>query len=89
MHSRNERGGGEWNFGNISNARLDALIDRIEGEVDPQKRHDEIVEAIKIDQEEVLHIPLHLQVIPWATRANVKAVHRSDNWMEASWVRVD
>ena len=89
MHSRNERGGGEWNYGNISNARLDALIDQIEGELDPQKRHEEIVEAMKIDHDEVLHIPLHLQVIPWATRANVKVVHNPDNRMEPSWVRVD
>jgi peptide/nickel transport system substrate-binding protein len=89
MHSRNERGGGEGNYGNISNARLDALIDRIEGEVDPQKRHEEIVEAMKIDYDEVLHIPLHLQVIPWVTRANVTVVHRPDNRMEASWVRVN
>jgi peptide/nickel transport system substrate-binding protein len=89
MHSRNDRGGGESNYGNISNARLDTLIDRIEGEVDQQERHEEIVEAMKIDHDEVLHIPLHLQVIPWATRANVKVVHRPDNRMEASWVRVD
>ena len=25
------------------------------------------------------HIPLHRQVIPWATRGNVTAVHRADN----------
>jgi peptide/nickel transport system substrate-binding protein len=89
IHSRNERGAGDFNYGNVSNARLDALIDRIEGEVDLQKRHDEIVEAVKIQHDEVLQIPLHLQVIPWATRANVKVIHRPDNWMEAKWVRID
>jgi peptide/nickel transport system substrate-binding protein len=89
MHSRNDRGSGEWNFGNVSNSRLDALIDSIEGEVDPQKRHEEILEAMRLHHDEVLHIPLHLQVIPWVTRANVKVIHRSDNWMEASWVRID
>jgi peptide/nickel transport system substrate-binding protein len=31
---------------------------------------------------------LHRQVIPWAARTNVNAVHRADNWLEVAWVTV-
>ena len=34
------------------------------------------------------HIPLHRQFIPWAMRANVEVVHRADNWVEFSWIRM-
>jgi len=33
-------------------------------------------------------IPLHLQVIPWASRSNVEVIHRADNWLQATWVQV-
>ena len=33
-------------------------------------------------------LPLHRQVIPWAARNNVEAVHRPDNWLEVAWVIV-
>ena len=33
-------------------------------------------------------IPLHRQVIPWAARKGVTAVHRADNWLEVAWVTV-
>jgi peptide/nickel transport system substrate-binding protein len=36
----------------------------------------------------VHHIPLHRQVIPWASRSNVTVVHRADNWLEWQWVSV-
>ena len=45
-------------------------------------------EALAIHQAEVGHIPLHHQVIPWAMRANVSAVHRADNRLTAKWVRI-
>jgi peptide/nickel transport system substrate-binding protein len=38
--------------------------------------------------EQVHHIPLHRQFIPWAARANVSVVHRADNWLEVQWVTV-
>jgi peptide/nickel transport system substrate-binding protein len=38
---------------------------------------------------EVMHIPLHNQVIPWAMRKNVNVVHRADNRLEMRWVKID
>ena len=34
------------------------------------------------------HIPLHRQVIPWAARSNVTAVHRADNNVIPYWVKI-
>ena len=42
--------------------------------------------ALREHAGKVRHIPLHRQVIPWAMRSNVTAVHRADNWLE--WRRV-
>jgi peptide/nickel transport system substrate-binding protein len=39
-------------------------------------------------KEQVHTLPLHRQVIPWAARTNVNAVHRADNWLEIQWVTI-
>jgi peptide/nickel transport system substrate-binding protein len=39
-------------------------------------------------QDQVHYIPLHRQVIPWAMKDNVTAVHRADNWLEWQWITV-
>jgi len=40
-------------------------------------------------RDQLLVIPLHRQVIPWAVRSNVHVVHRPDNVLESIWVRID
>ncbi len=79
MHSRNAEGAGDSNFGNFQNAELNALIDAAEQEMAMAKRQQMIDRAVAIVQDEVLIIPLHRQVIPWATRAGVSVVHRANN----------
>ena len=37
---------------------------------------------------EINHLPLHRQVIPWAARKNVTAVHRADNQVMPYWVKM-
>ena len=56
--------------------------------MDSAKRVAMINEAVKIVQDEVLTIPLHRQVIPWVSRANVSVVHRPNNIMTPMWVKV-
>jgi peptide/nickel transport system substrate-binding protein len=87
-HSLNEKGAGDTNYGNFSNAQLDDLIDRAEVEMDPAKRQALINQAIEVLQREVLVLPLHRQVIPWVTRANVSLVHRADNKVAPLWVKI-
>jgi peptide/nickel transport system substrate-binding protein len=89
FHSLNEQGAGDTNYGNFKNAELDALIDKIDTEMDMAKRQAMINQAIELLQREVLVIPLHRQVIPWVSRSNVKVVHRSDNKFAPLWVRMD
>ena len=88
LHSRNDKGAGEFNWGNYKIAEFDDLIDKAEGETDAKKRLDMIIKAMQMHHDQVLHIPLHLQVIPWASAAGVTVVHRPDNWLETTWVKM-
>ena len=88
LHSRNDKGDGDYNWGNYSHPEFDALIDDAKGDTDPKRRQETIIKAMKFHHDNVLHIPLHLQVIPWASRANVEVVHRADNWLQATWVKI-
>ncbi len=74
--------------GATATPRLDALIDQIKIELDVEKRRRLINEALMIQHDELLHLPLHRQVIPWATRANVRAVHLANNNVIPQWVTV-
>jgi peptide/nickel transport system substrate-binding protein len=81
-------GDGNFNLGKYSNAKVDAAIDALKTETDPAKRKALTREALAIHQAAVGHIPLHHQVIPWAMRSNVSAVHRADNRLTVRWVKI-
>ncbi|MBL8510930.1 MAG: ABC transporter substrate-binding protein, partial [Betaproteobacteria bacterium] len=87
-HSRNDQGAGEYNWGNYKIASFDALIEQAEGEIDLKKRQEIINKVVQMHNDEVLHIPLHLQVIPWVSRATITVAHRPDNWLEVRWVKM-
>jgi len=63
-------------------------VDKLKTEIDPKKRGERAREASKIHMQDVGHIPLHFQVIPWAMRSNVTVVHRADNRLSAKWVKI-
>ncbi|HEY0856138.1 MAG TPA: ABC transporter substrate-binding protein [Albitalea sp.] len=86
--NRGEKGVGEYNRGNFKDDELDALAAASSKEADPAKRRELIKKVFLRHNEQVHHIPLHRQFIPWASRANVNVVHRPDNWMEIQWVTV-
>jgi peptide/nickel transport system substrate-binding protein len=88
-HSLTEKGAGDTNYGNFRNTELDDLIDRAEVEMDRDKRLALINQAVAVLQRDVNVIPLHRQVIPWATRANVRVLHRADNKFNPLWAWVD
>ena len=81
-------GVGEYNRGNFKDDELDALAAASTKETDPAKRRELIKKVFLRHNEQVHHIPLHRQFIPWAARNNVSVVHRADNWMEIQWVNV-
>jgi peptide/nickel transport system substrate-binding protein len=86
--TRGAGGIGQFNYGQVNNPKMDQLAAASSKEPDPAKREALIKAAIKEHNEQVHHIPLHRQFIPWATRANVEVVHRADNWLEWAWVKV-
>jgi peptide/nickel transport system substrate-binding protein len=89
LHSRNSDGAGELNIGEVKNAALDALIDKLEGEMNPVERQKMINSAVKLIHDEVFVIPLHTQVIPWASQKNISVVHRANNVLGLIWVKVN
>ena len=87
-HSLNDKGAGDTNYGNFRNAALDELIDKADVEMDLVKRQSMINQAVELIRDDVLVIPLHRQVIPWVSRANVNLIHRSDNKFAPLWVTI-
>ncbi len=88
LHSRNDKGDGDFNWGNYKDAKFDAMIDDLKGDTDAKRRQQTIDKAMEYFRDQVYDIPLHLQVIPWASRANVSVIHRADNWLQATWVNI-
>ena len=82
------KGDGDYNYGRYSNPKLDELIAKIKVDMNPESRLREIHEALAAHSEDIDHLPLHRQVIPWAARANVSAVHRADNQVMPYWVTI-
>jgi peptide/nickel transport system substrate-binding protein len=80
---------GNFNLGKYSNPKADALIDQVKTEIDDAKRNAAMREAQRIHADDVGHIPLHQQVIPWAMRSGISVFHRADNRLDARWVKVD
>jgi len=89
MRTVGQGGDGNYNLGKYSNPKVDAAIDAMKTEMDLAKRRGLAKEALSIHMNDVGHIPLHHQVIPWAMRSNVTAVHRADNRMHAKWVTIN
>jgi len=83
------QGDGNYNVGRYSNPQMDALIERIKQEVDQTRRNALIEQALMLSHQDVSHIPLHNQVIPWAMKKNVELYHRADNRIDMRSVRVN
>ncbi len=71
--------GASWNKANFSNADVDKAIVVMETEVDEQKRNAAIAKAWGIVKEDITYIPLHNQVISWASTSNINVPIRSNN----------
>jgi len=71
--------GASWNKVNFSNSEVDAAVRVMEGEVDLDKRNAAIANAWKIVKDDISYLPLHHQVISWATKKNVDVPIRPNN----------
>jgi len=88
FRNRSDRGVGAYNYGGVRNDKFDALAAESSIEPDAEKRETLIKAALAEYKAQVHVIPLHRQMIPWAARSTVSVVHRADNWLELSWVKV-
>ena len=88
LSSFNGKGDGDYNYGRYTNAKVDELTAKVKVELNPQDRLRMIREALAAQSAEVNLLPLHRQVIPWATRSNVTVVHRADNFVIPQWVKM-
>jgi peptide/nickel transport system substrate-binding protein len=79
---------GEVNAGGYSNPALDSLIEAIGIETDAAKRGSMIHQSIEILQKDVPSLPLHQQVIVWATKTNIEVAQPADNFFPYRYVRV-
>jgi peptide/nickel transport system substrate-binding protein len=81
-------GRGEVNVEGYSNEVMDSLIEKIGVETDQAKRNAMIDESIKILQHDLPVIPLHQQVIVWATKQNVDVAQLADDQFPYRYVKV-
>jgi peptide/nickel transport system substrate-binding protein len=81
-------GKGDWNWGDVNNPAINALVAEQAVEADPRKREQIVKRLLREMNEQVHYLPLHRQVIPWAVRSNIDLVHRPDNWVEYQWITV-
>lgn len=79
---------GNFNFSRVSDPVVDRLTDAMKTETDISKRNAMIREALVRIRDEVLLIPIHHQMRPWAMKAGVTTVHRSDDRPEARFTTV-
>jgi len=80
---------GNFNFSRISDPAIDKLTDAMKSETDVPRRNAMIKEALMRIKDEVLLIPLHHQMRPWAMKAGVSTVHRSDDRPEARFTSLN
>jgi peptide/nickel transport system substrate-binding protein len=75
-----DKGYGAWNWAGYANPRLDDLVVRSLGTVDPAKREALAREAAALAAAEVAFIPLHYQVVTWAMKRNLSYAARTDEF---------
>jgi peptide/nickel transport system substrate-binding protein len=88
LSTYNGKGDGDYNYGRYTNAKLDELTAKIKVDMNADQRLGLVQEALLAHNAEINHLPLHRQVIPWASRSNVTVPHRADNWVTPFWTTV-
>lgn len=80
---------GTWNFGGYSSARIDALLEPIQQEIDEAARQAMLDEVAGILQEDVAYVPLYTEPLIWAMKESIDVVQRPDNFFMLRWVSVN
>jgi peptide/nickel transport system substrate-binding protein len=89
IRTRTTGADGNFNFGRISDPKIDALVDSMKTETDIAKRNAQIRQALILTRDEVHSIPLHHQLRPWVMKKGVTTLHRADDRPEARFTSVN
>lgn len=79
LHNWDKDGGGTFNAGRHSNARLDALIDAVRIERDPDERRTLVATSLKLAGDDIAYVPLYRRILSWAMQKNVHVVMLPDD----------
>jgi peptide/nickel transport system substrate-binding protein len=79
---------GAWNEGGYSNPSLDQLIKKIQVELDSEKRNELISKGLSIVKEDFAYLPLHQQMVVWASRDNVELAPMGNNDFQLRYVNL-
>ena len=77
------------NNGGLADAALDRLIDEAAVDTDPSHRGATLAAALRHVHEQAEYIPLHRQMLLWASRAKVRPVMRPDDLVFPQWLQID
>ncbi len=88
VRTRTAGADGNFNFGRISDAKVDQLVDAMKTETDVVKRNALIREALVRTRDEFLYVPLHHQLRPWAMKKGVETIHASDDRPKARFTSI-
>ena len=89
VRSVGAQGDGNYNVGRYSNPQMDALVERTRKETNLKLRTELLTRALQLQNDDVAHIPLHNQVIPWAMKRNIDIIHRADNRIDWRVLKVN
>jgi peptide/nickel transport system substrate-binding protein len=79
---------GVFNVGNYSNPKIDALDKQIQVELDNGKRDELLHQALQEVRDDFAYIPLHQQVVVWATADKVDLAITGDNYFQLRFVKM-
>ena len=88
LHTWDGNGGGTFNAGRYSNPRLDALIDAVRTERDPDKRRTLVAGALKLAGDDIVYVPLYRRTLSWVMQKKVHVVMLPDDTIPVRWVTV-
>ncbi|MCG2632957.1 MULTISPECIES: ABC transporter substrate-binding protein [Bradyrhizobium] len=84
VHSR-----GAWAAANYKNPEIDAKIELLRSEADPQRRKTIIAEIWKTVQDECFYLPIHAQVLARATQKKIHVTPNVGNQISVKTIKVD
>ena len=77
------------NIGRFDDAELNRLIDLAAIEMNADKRTRLVADALTRTFENFYYLPIHRQMLTWASRANVRPVIAPSNLVNVRWIEID